>query len=374
MINYNTKTLLILQHLTTLEKDNSPFLFALICYNYIGDNMIYPKFIDSNSTIGVCAPSDGISGNERLNRLDNAKNMFLKHNINVIETNSVRNSLNGRSASIEDRVNELEQLILDDNIEAIICASGGDFLLEIISQINFNIIKKHPKWIQGYSDPTGIIFILTTKYDIATIYSHNFLGFGQYKWHSSIKHNFDILCGKNIIQNSFEKYEKEALKYETGLEEYNLDTIVEWKSLNANNINVEGRIIGGCIDIINDLIGTPFDNINNFIEKYKKDGIIWFFDNAELSTEDLVRTMWKFKVCGYFKYTKAILFGRNINESSYYDISFKDALLTSLAYLKVPILYDIDIGHVPPRLTIINGSYAHILFENNKGEIKFEYK
>lgn len=182
------------------------------------------------------------------------------------------------------------------------------------------------------------------------------------------------MCGKNIIQNSFEKYEKEALKYETGLEEYNLDTIVEWKSLNANNINVEGRIIGGCIDIINDLIGTPFDNINNFIEKYKKDGIIWFFDNAELSTEDLVRTMWKFKVCGYFKYTKAILFGRNINESSYYDISFKDALLTSLAYLKVPILYDIDIGHVPPRLTIINGSYAHILFENNKGEIKFEYK
>ena len=36
--------------------------------------MIYPKFINKKDTIGICAPSDGITNKLKLKRLDNAKN------------------------------------------------------------------------------------------------------------------------------------------------------------------------------------------------------------------------------------------------------------------------------------------------------------
>lgn len=336
--------------------------------------MKYPKFINKGSTIGVCAPSDGIAHKDRLNRLDNAKKKLNMLDINILETDSVRKSSKGRSNIASIRAKELESLITNEKVNAIICASGGDFLIEILPYIDFSLFEKNIKWIQGYSDPTGITFVLTTKYNIATIYSHNFLAFGMDEWHNSVQNNFDILNGKNIIQNNFKKYEKESINYITGLEGYNLDTNVEWKTLNNNNIKVEGRLIGGCLDLISDLMGTPYDNINNFLEKYKNDGIIWFFDNAGLSTESLTRTMWRFKEAGYFKYTKAIIWGRSANENSFYDISFRETLEVSLKDLNIPVIYDMDFGHIPPRITLINGSYTHIMFKDNIGFIEFEYK
>lgn len=335
--------------------------------------MIYPSFLENNSTIGVCAPSMGLTHQIKQNKLNCAIKHFNNFNINVIETKHVRCGNLGRSCDAKTRAKEFMELINNKDVKAIITATGGDFLLEILPYINFDDIKKNPKWIQGYSDPTSLLYIITTKLDIATIYSHNMSGFGMQKWHSSIKDNFDILTGKNIIQTNFEKYEKQSLEEITGLEEYNLDTKVEWKSFDKE-VEVQGRLIGGNIDVLTELLGTPYDYTKEFIERYKDDGIIWYFDNCELSCEDLTRTLWKFKECGWFNYCKGVLFGRSLCETSYYKISFKDTLQFSLKELNIPIIYDMDFGHIPPRNTMINGAYTTIKYKNNMGSIKYEYK
>ena len=76
------------------------------------------------------------------------------------------------------------------------------------------------------------------------------------------------------------------------------------------------------------------------------------------------------KEANWFKYVKGIVFGRSATDSSYYNVSFKNAISTSLSYLNVPIIYDVDIGHVAPRMTIINGAIANINFCNGKGYIE----
>lgn len=58
-------------------------------------------------------------------------------------------------------------------------------------------------------------------------------------------------------------------------------------------------------------------------------------------------------------------------ESSYYDISFENALKKALKDLEVPILWDLDFGHVSPRMTIINGAITEIHYQNGKGSISF---
>lgn len=335
--------------------------------------MRYPKFIKENDIIGVTAPSDGIIVKEKIYRLDCAIENFNKRKFKVKETPNVRKSIKGKSSSSKNRAKQLEELFMDDKVSIIICATGGDFLLEILSELDFNIIKENPKWIQGYSDPTGLLYTITTNLDIATIYGENFKSFGMKKWHKSLEDNLEILKGNIIVQKSFDKYEKEGPKNEIGDEVYNLTEKVYWKNLyKEKNITIEGRIIGGCIDILNDLFGTRFDKTTEFIEKYKNDGIIWYFDNCELSSEQLIRTLWKFKDNGWFNYTNGIIFGRSATESSYYDISFEDAIRYSLDSLNIPIIINADIGHVPPRITIINGSIAKIKIDDGKGTIKFK--
>ncbi len=336
--------------------------------------MIYPEFLKEKDTIGVTAPSDGITDEVKLKRLDNAIKNFNSRGFNIKETPNVRCSIKGRSSTSKERARELEELYEDKDVKAIITSGGGDFLLEMLSEVDFNVIKDNPKWLQGYSDPTGLLFTITTNLDIATIYADNFKTFGMEPWHNSLDNNLEILKGNIIEQTSFSKYEEDK-KLITGLEPFNLTKKVYWKLLNNEDaITIKGRMIGGCLDIITDLFGTRFDKTKDFIEKYKNDGIIWYFDVCELSSESIIRILWKLKDNGYFKYIKGILFSRVFACNSYYDITYEEAIYESLKDLNIPIIINTDIGHVSPRMTIINGAITTITSSNGKGEIKFDLK
>lgn len=333
--------------------------------------MIYPKYLQVGNTIGICAPSDGITNPVKIKRMNNSIDNLTNQGFKVIESDSVRKSQLGKSNTALIRAQELEEMYLNKDVNMIICATGGDFLYEIFTHINFNIIKDNIKWLQGYSDPTGLLFYITTTLDIATIYGYNIGTYGMNKWHNSITDNINTLMGKIDIQYNYDYYENNFYDYVIGDEEFHKDLPVVWKNLNdEKEITIKGRIIGGCLDVILDFLGTEYDNTLAFLDKYKDDGFIWYFDNCELSSESLMRALWKLNNCGWFKYTKGIVFGRSLTEKSFYNIGLKDALKLALNELNIPVIYDVDIGHKHPSLTIINGSLATIYSYNGKGYIK----
>ena len=337
--------------------------------------MIYPKFIKEQGTIGVTAPSRGITNELDLKRLESAIKKLNEKGFNVIETENVRTDNLGRSSSKEERAKQLESLFLDKEVDAIISASGGDFLMEMLPYLNYEVIKNNPKWFQGYSDPTWLTYTITTNLDIATIYSNNFKSFGMNPWHKSLETNIKILKGDLINQKSFEKYELYKKNQETGLEDYNLTEKVKWKIITGEKeVAIKGRMIGGCLDVINEIYGTNYDKTQEFLEKYQNDGIIWYLENYSLTSEDLTRVLWKLNDKGYFKYTKGIIFGRSLNYQSFYNLSFEETIKSSLKDLKVPIITEADFGHLSPRMTIINGAIAEIKVKNDQGEISFILK
>lgn len=336
--------------------------------------MIYPKFIKSGDIIGVPAPSDGAYCEENVNRYKNAKLNLEKRGYKVELSDHIFNSEKGRSGDAISRADEMNSMF-ENNTDVIICAAGGEFLMEILPYIDFKKIVQNSKWVVGFSDPTGILFPITTKYDIATMYANNFGSFGAEEYHKSLDENLELLAGNLITQTSYELYENERAERITGLEGYNLTDKVYWKTLDNKEVKVHGRIIGGCIDIITELAGTKYDGTKEFNEKYKEDGIIWYFDNCELSKETLMRTLWKLNEMEYFKYTKGIIFGRNGQEVSYYYDTMEEALKDSvLTKLNVPIIYDADISHKGPSMTIINGAIATVQCKDGKGNIKFEMR
>lgn len=327
--------------------------------------MLYPKFLNNNDLIGICAPSNGVG-----NRIDsfNLAINNLQKEFNVMETKSVR-SKNVPSNTSKIRAKEFNELISNNNVNMVLCASGGDYLIDILPFINYENILNNPKWVMGYSDPTSLLYTITTTLDIATLYGQNASSFSQKRLQKSLVNSLDIIKGNKVIQTSFKKYEKEKVDEN----KYHLTENVYWEKLNTDKCEWKGRIIGGCLDCIVNIIGTKYDGTKNFIEKYKNDGIIWYFDIFSLSSENVYCTLWQMKELGYFKYTDLIIIGRVKYESQYTEYSYIDNL-KRLFREDIPVIFNADIGHVHPQMTIINGAIAKISCNKGKGKIEFILK
>ena len=288
-------------------------------------------------------------------------NNVIKNGFNIIETNNVRTDGVVSSDKIT-RARELESLFTNKDVDIVAIASGGDFLYDMLTEVDFNLLKDNVKWLAGSSDPTSLLYILTTNYDIATIYSPcNMSGFNEDNLHESYLNYFEILKG-NLVKQKKSPF-KEGESFSDEMTEVN-----EWSNLNGD-VSEEGILIGGCIEVLKDLIGTKFDKTNEFLEKYKDNGFIWYFDVFSMTSEGLYNTLLQFKYAGWFKYAKAIVIGKVCFPNTYTDMSYEDAIKDALGDIKS--VFNFDIGHVKPSFTMINGMKARVVSNSEEGYLEF---
>lgn len=330
--------------------------------------MIFPKWIEKGDSIGVTACSGGKTSAVDLIRLDNAAKQFQRRGYDVVETPDVRTEEKGRSAPAKIRAEELHALVNHPKVSWVIQACGGDYLAEMLSYTDFEAIKANPKWYQGYSDPTGLLFTITTNCDMATVYAGNYGDFGMKNWHLCLEENVALLEGKELVQRSFPLYKNGFAERITGEEDYEEDTPVRWECA-EDKVEISGRLLGGCLDVLLDLVGTRFDKTAEWCNRYKEDGILWYLESFALSSERLTCGLWHLKEAGWFKYAKGFVFGRPTFFSSDYGIPYKEAVEASLGDLELPIVYEADVGHKAPRMTMINGAKATIVVEDGKGSM-----
>lgn len=392
--------------------------------------MNYPEKLKKGDTIGICAPSGGITEKEDILQLELAENQLRKMGYKIIETKSVRKEAKGRSASGKERAKEFMELLENEEVKLIIFAAGGDFLIEIFDYLDFEKIKDlKPKWLQGFSDITGISFLFNIILDIPTMYCQTIKYYAMNPLFRNLTDALKIEEGEGIVQKSFEKYQKvvdfrksienentendnlnlknnieekentnslenindennskkleekenreiaEFQKEEYNLEEltktYELTEKVEWKNVTGEEkIQIKGRSLGGCLDCIKGYIGTKYDKVSEYVERHKKEGLIWFLEVFEMSTPEVYRTLWQMKNAGYFKYCTGIVFGRPLFIREDYETNFNDTVKEALQDLEIPIICDADIGHVKPQLAIVNGAILEITSQNGKGTVK----
>lgn len=335
--------------------------------------MRYPKKLNIGDTIGICAPSCGIDL-DKIEKLKIAEKNIEKMGYNIIETGSVRKNIKGRSTSAKQRVAEFMKLYENPDVKLIIFATGGDYIFETFEYLDFERLKVlPPKWIQGYSDITGFEFLFNTILGIPSIYCQTIKDYAMEPLFKNLKDALGIASGEEVVQESFELYEKERPEIEDSNYRYNLTEKVEWKSLNCKNeIEIEGRMIGGCLDNIITYVGTKYDNVKNYISG--TNGVIWFFDIFEMTSPGIYRSLWQLKNAGYFENCNGILIGRPLFVREDYGNSYKESYSDALKDLNIPVIYDVDIGHVAPQLAIVNGGYAKINYKFGKGEIKNYFK
>ena len=323
--------------------------------------MYYPPMIKKGDTIGICAPSAGIGRD--LESYIRSRKLFEQAGFQIKETASVRNDAEPSNTG-EIRGEEFNSLMKDKEVKMIIAAAGGSFNYEMLPYVDDELIKNNPKWVMGFSDPTFLTYYITCKFDIASFYGKNALFLDFPIKHRTTSEAFDIIQGKNIIQKSYDFYEKERDYESIGC---NLDTPVYWELYHAKELDCKGRLIGGCIDVISNMIGTPFDCTKDYMDRYED--IIWYFDVFSYEAENLYLLMLQMKHCGYFKKAKAVIFGRVLMKGFSKDETYVELLKKCF---DIPFLMNVDIGHVRPSMTVINGAVIHLTCKHGKGEISFE--
>lgn len=324
--------------------------------------MLYPVFLKENDLIGISALSSGVG--HKIKSFDASLDYLKSFCFNFVETDSVRNDTEP-STNAKQRVLELNHLICDDSTKAIWCAAGGDFQFETLPYIDFDVISKNPKWYLGASDPTNLLLPITCKCDIATIYGFNAGSFDAYGQNEYTAQLFQFLKGENHSVHS-SSYHQRVDYYNDGKPVLNMETIYD------GCCDVEGRILGGCFESISDMAGTPYDFVDEFLERYKKDSIIWFFDIFSMNSCDVYRSLLKMKYMGYFKYTETILVGRVLFENVSDLLDYKEAFKRALPW--VNCIFETDIGHTYPHYYVINGSMTKIVVLDGKSEIKYILK
>ncbi len=339
--------------------------------------MKYPKFLNEKDSIGLLATSCGSNVNPYRIRTQKGIQYFEKLGYQIKKGHRIYRNVNAVSAPASLRGKDFMSMYKNKNIHFLWSTGGGEIMMSMLPFVDFEKIKQlSPKYFMGFSDNTNLTFTLTTLCDIATIYASSIGSFAYDTLPCDTVDTYLLMQGKKLSFQSYPFYygpeSQTHLKAPlTPLSYYDENL---WKSMDNQSFNLSGRMIGGCLDILISLCGTRYDQVRSFIEKYKEDGILWYFDVCDLNSTALYRALFQLKEAGWFQYAKGFLIGRPFNSITPLNYSFYQAIIDSISELNVPILYDVDISHIRPSIPIINGAYANIQFNEHKGNISFILK
>lgn len=345
--------------------------------------MRYPEFMREHGTIGFVAPSCSCGTEPYYSGFRNALKKFkeLGH-ITVTGPNCYAVEGIGISNTPKKCGEEINEFFARKDINCLISCGGGELMCEILDFVDFEALRKlPPKWYMGYSDNTNLTFLLTTLCDTASIYGPCAAAFGMEPWHEAIEDAYGMLKGEKQRVKGYDKWEKESRKDEEHpLEPYHVTEPVQRKVFVGEQLAdpeetvvMEGRLLGGCMDCLVNLLGTGYDKVEEFAKRYREDGIIWFLESCDLNVMGIRRGLWQMEHAGWFRYTKGFLIGRPAcYGQKLMGMDAYKAVTGILGKYQVPVLMDLDIGHLPPAMPVMCGSMARIEARGNRFEMEMK--
>ncbi|HEY1399790.1 S66 peptidase family protein [Roseateles sp.] len=308
-----------------------------------------PRPLRAGDVLAVVAPSSGVKPAMH-ERLDAALSMLRRQGFIVREGRSLRQQVQGASASAAERAVELMDVLLDPDVAAVIPPWGGELAIELLPLLDFDRLRKAPpKWFSGFSDLSTIQVPLLLRAGWASLHGPNLMQL----WDPALD-----AVSKRIVDLWFAKrgapFEQDAAP---GTLARRLDGGVE-------PLSIEGRLVGGCLDSLSRLSGASVADVAGW-RAALGDGErpLWFFEVAELPPFELARALHGLRLAGWFDGAAGIVFGRSAvaqEIASGGDFTEEHALQRALSDLPCPVLLDLDIGHVGPQWSIVQGALGRI--------------
>lgn len=343
--------------------------------------MRYPKSLQKGGTIGFLAPSFGCATQPYRAAFDHGAERLRDMGYGLVfGPNCYAQEGVGISNTPEKCGREFMSMFLSGESDCLISCGGGELMCEILPYVDFDrLAGAPPKWFMGYSDNTNLIHLLATLADTASVYGPCACTFGMEPLHESVRNALEILTGERTAVKGYGMWERESLKGpENPLEPYHLTEALSIRTFvgreqTAQRQDFGGRLLGGCMDCLVTLAGTRFDRTKEFVERYKEDGIIWFLEACDLNVFSIRRAMWQMEEAGWFRHVRGFLVGRPANGGPMMNLDCYDAVLEVAGRKGVPVVMDVDLGHMPPMMPLVAGSLASVTVQGNDIGIEMRY-
>ena len=287
--------------------------------------------------IRVIAPSRSLTY-VRKDILDNAlaflklKGYRIRYSKNCHETDTVS------SSRITSRVADLHEAFLDKNVKAVMPCIGGFNVNQLLEYIDYSIIENNPKIICGFSDITALVNSIYAKTGLITYNGPMLCSFGFHNYLAYTNEMFE----KCLLNNS---------PYRVIPSEQAREYLVIQDGI------CEGKVIGGNLCTLNLLQGTDFmPDLNDKVLFIEDDNIMgdYFVQEFERNLQSLLQVNGANRIRG-------LVFGR-FDESCKIDIeTLSRIVLTKKQLVGIPIICNVDFGHIEPFITFPIGGKVKIV-------------
>jgi muramoyltetrapeptide carboxypeptidase len=288
------------------------------------------KDLNIGDKIGIISTARKIS----LEELKPSIKLLEEWGLKVVFGKNLFEEDNQFSGTVTQRSSDLQSMIDDDSIKAILCARGGYGTVQIIDKVDFSHLIKNPKWIIGYSDVT-------------VLHSH--------------LHQLGITSLHATMPINFEKNTPKALEsLKSAL--FGLGNLTEINHHHFNRFGkVEGEIVGGNLSILYSLLGSDSD-INT-------EGKILFIEDLDEYLYHVDRIMMNLKRNGKLKNLKALIIGgmSDMNDNTIpFGKTAEEIILEYIKEFDFPVCFNFPAGHLDDNRCIRLGGKS-VLEVNKNG-------
>jgi muramoyltetrapeptide carboxypeptidase len=327
----------------------------------------FPAPLRPGDTIGVTAPSSGVAGAAAA-RIDFCVDWLRRRGFEVLVGECLDGSTHV-SASRERRAAELTAMLVDPAVRAVVPPWGGVTAIDLVDLLDYDAIAAaDPTWVVGYSDSTTWMLPLTLRTGLATLHGDN-LADTPYAAPAGLVHWLDLAAATGPVTQHGSGLVADWWRFEEDPEATTWKPAGEgrWEVIGGGPVEVTGRLVGGCVDTLAPLAGTAYGDVRAFGAEHGP--LVVYLEVAEDEAFTVCRHLHALRLAGWFDHAAGVLFGRTGAPDSDGGFSQRDAVVDALGMLDVPVVVDLEIGHVPPHLPLVNGALAHVVVDGDRQEI-----
>lgn len=332
-------------------------------------DLVKPRKLNKGDTAAAVSLSWGGAGDKDIRwRYEQGKERLEKlFGLNVIE---MPNTLKGTEYLYEHpekRAEDLMEAFRDPLVKAIICCIGGDDSIRLLPYIDFEVIRRNPKVFIGYSDST-VTHFMCLKAGLSSFYGPAVLiDFAEnvelpaYTAEYFDKALFRAEAIGRIPQS--DSWTAEFLPWDIGNKEVmrKFQKNTGYQVIQGNG-TVKGRLLGGCIEVMEFLKGTVlFPRLSDF------DGTILFFETSEETPApgQILYFLRNYAAMGVLDRINGMIFGKPMNETYYEEYkTVISKVLKEYGREDLPVLYNLSFGHCEPKFCLPYGALAEINCED----------
>jgi len=325
----------------------------------------YPAPLQPGDRVGVTSPSSGVPA-DLLPRLDVCLEHLRQRGYHVV----VGDCMDGDgvvSAPARDRAAELTAMLTDPSIRAVVPPWGGELAVEILPHLDWPALRAaDPTWLVGYSDLSTLLLPLTMRTATATLYGQNLMD-TPYQVPAPLVSWLDVANRPAERRSPRAPRPTTAPAASTAGRTTRPPASTPWTPPARGGCSTPAPARCACRAGSSAAASRrsrswrepPTATCRRSSASMPPRRLLVYLEASGDVATDIARDLWRMRLAGWFDHANAVLVGRTRAPDAD-GFSQVDAVRSALDGIDVPVVLEVDCGHVPPHLALVNGAQAQL--------------